>query len=55
MQTNFNHDISGWNTDSAQFMEEMFSGAENFNQDISKWNTSNVTEMGWDVLGCNKF
>nr|WP_307914352.1 BspA family leucine-rich repeat surface protein [Mycoplasmopsis bovis] len=30
MQTNFNHDISGWNTDSAQFMEEMFTGATHF-------------------------
>nr|WP_307937745.1 BspA family leucine-rich repeat surface protein [Mycoplasmopsis bovis] len=25
--TNFNHDISGWNTDSAETMQEMFTGA----------------------------
>ena len=59
---NFNSDISGWNTQSATSMNNMFTETS-FNQNISDWNVSNVTDMsgmfntsqfnqdisGWDV------
>ena len=43
--TNFNENISTWNTSSVTNMESMFNGATNFNQNISSWNTKSVTNM----------
>ena len=39
----FNGDISSWDTSSANNMEYMFDRNTLFNQDISSWDTSNVT------------
>ena len=35
--TNFNQDISKWQTNNVTKMDRMFKGATSFNQDISKW------------------
>jgi surface protein len=43
--TNFNSDISRWNTSNVTSMFSMFHNASAFNQDIGNWNTSNVTNM----------
>ena len=43
--TDFNGDISHWDTSSVTNTSFMFRGAVNFNQDISNWDTSNVTDM----------
>jgi len=40
--TNFNSDISSWDTSSVIDMNYMFSNASAFNQDIGYWNTSKV-------------
>ncbi|EXU60596.1 BspA family leucine-rich repeat surface protein [Mycoplasma mycoides] len=40
--TNFNQDISMWNTSNVEDMEDMFRGASSFNQDLSRWNVSKV-------------
>jgi surface protein len=44
--SNFNDDISHWDTSSVEYMEGMFYNNSSFNQDISGWNTSNVEHMG---------
>lgn len=43
--TNFNGDISGWDTSNVQYMNNMFDGASSFNQDISSWDTSSTKDM----------
>jgi len=43
--TNFNQNISSWNTSNVTNMSSMFYGCTNFNQPIGSWNTSNVTNM----------
>ena len=43
--TQFNADISRWDTSKVTSMESMFEGAAKFNQDISSWNTAKVTTM----------
>jgi surface protein len=43
--SNFNRDISGWDTSNITNMGYLFSGNQVFNQDISGWDTSNVTTM----------
>lgn len=43
--TNFNQDISTWDTSNVTSMGDMFAGATSFNQDISNWVTSKVTDM----------
>jgi surface protein len=43
--TNFNSDISRWNTSNVTDMISVFYNATKFNSDISRWNTSNVTAM----------
>ena len=45
MFSNFNGDISNWNTSNVTDMNEMFYYAKNFNGDISKWDVSKVTNM----------
>lgn len=59
--SNFNEDISGWNTASLQDVSGMFAqGAAvggGFNQPIGSWNTSNITttkEMFWNNGGFNQ-
>ena len=42
--SNFNSDISGWNTSHITDMSRMFEGTK-FNKDISNWDTSNVKDM----------
>ena len=42
--SNFDGDISGWNTSNATNMNRMFLASE-FNGDISNWNVSSVTDM----------
>ena len=54
-QTNFNSDISKWDTSSVEDMSFMFRGAENFNSDISDWNTSNVKTMAAMFILAKKF
>ena len=44
-RTNFNGDISHWDTSNVTTMERMFREAEFFNKDISHWNTSSVTNI----------
>jgi surface protein len=43
--SNFNQDISRWDTSSVEDMAEMFRDADDFNQDIGSWDTSSVTTM----------
>ncbi len=43
--SDFNRDISGWDTSNITNMGYLFSGNQVFNQDISGWDTSNVTTM----------
>ena len=42
----FNGDISKWNTSNVKSMVYMFSGSS-FNGDISDWDVGNVTDMRW--------
>ena len=62
-RSDFNGDISCWNTGSLETMSNMFSVNKYFNGDLSKWNTGKVYDMsslfymsvfdgdisGWDV------
>lgn len=41
----FNQDISMWDTSNVKDMSFMFAGASNFNQDISSWDVGQVTNM----------
>jgi surface protein len=43
--TQFNGDISNWDTSTITTMRAMFMGATSFNQDIGRWNTSSVLSM----------
>jgi len=43
--TNFNQDISRWDTSHVTNMGAMFSNAKSFNKSIGYWDTSHVTEM----------
>lgn len=53
--TNFNQDISGWNTTHITSMKNLFSGATSFNQDLSNWNVENVTDMSGMFNGASGF
>ena len=44
-KTNFNGDISHWDTSDVTTMEQTFMDATNFNQNIEHWDTGNVTTM----------
>ena len=41
--TNFNYDISGWDTSNVVDMNNMFDNAKAFNQDLSKWCVTDIT------------
>ena len=43
--TNFNSNISSWDTSNVTNMDSTFSNANSFNQPIGDWDTSNVTNM----------
>eukprot|EP00808_Paulinella_micropora_P024015 g32117.t1 len=43
--SNFNQDLSSWDTSSVSNMQSTFRYASNFNQDVSSWDTSSVTDM----------
>lgn len=45
MNSNFNGDISHWDTSNVTNMQYMFQSNPNFNQDISNWDMSNVTTI----------
>ena len=53
--SNFNQDISSWNTSNVTNMSDMFNGASIFNKDISSWNTSNVTNMSYMFYQASEF
>jgi surface protein len=53
--TNFNQDISNWNTQNITNMSGMFISASSFDQNISKWNTSNVVNMSYMFDGAQNF
>ncbi|MAV42159.1 MAG: hypothetical protein CMC32_01575, partial [Flavobacteriaceae bacterium] len=44
--SDFNQDITSWDTSNVTTMQQMFYENTAFNQDIGNWNTSNVTDMG---------
>ena len=49
--SDFNGDISEWNTSNVENMEKMFYDCKKFNQDISKWDVSNVKWMDYMFSG----
>ena len=51
----FNGDISKWNTSNVTNMEGIFCFAENFNQSINDWDVSNVTDMSNMFYGAKNF
>jgi surface protein len=53
--TNFNQDISGWDTSNVESMRGMFADAKSFDQDLGDWDTSAVTDMGWMFSGATSF
>ena len=53
--TDFNGDISQWNTSNVTDMSFMFYDCESFNQDISDWDVSNVTNMNYMFYKCTNF
>jgi len=55
MLSNFNQDISSWDTSNVTDMSYMVSGASVFNQDISSWDTSSVTNLEGMFAGAAAF
>ena len=53
--TNFNRDISKWDTSSVRDMTGMFDEAIEFNQNIGRWNTSQVLSMNKMFNGALEF
>ena len=43
--SNFNQNISSWDTSNVTTMHGMFDNARSFNQNIGSWDTSSVTDM----------
>jgi surface protein len=55
-KTQFNQDLSKWDTSKVTTMEKMFLGATDFKGTyISKWDTSKVTNMNIMFLNANQF
>ena len=44
-RTEFNQDISGWDTGDVLYLEGMFQNAQAFDHDISAWNTTKVVSF----------
>jgi surface protein len=53
--TNFNSDISRWDTSNVTNMHSMFYYADIFNRDISRWDTGSVTRMNSMFYNATKF
>jgi surface protein len=53
--SNFNGDISGWDTSNVTSMMYSFGAATAFNQNIGNWNTSNVTNMEYTFTNATAF
>lgn len=53
--SDFNQDISQWDTSNVTDMNSMFSAAVSFNQDIGNWDTSLVTSMEGMFNGASNF
>ena len=53
--SDFNGDISEWNTSNVKTMGCMFECASSFNQDISKWDVRNVKDMYGMFWGAKSF
>ena len=53
--TNFNSDISSWDTSNITNFQEMFLNASSFNQNIGSWDTSSVTTMYRMFRGATSF
>jgi surface protein len=51
--SNFDKDISAWNTSIVTDMSNMFENCSNFDQDISAWDISNVKLVTNIFLNCN--
>jgi surface protein len=51
----FNGDISSWDTSSVTDMSNMFRAAQAFNQNIGNWDTSNVTDMTEMLRNADEF
>ena len=51
--SDFNGDISEWDTSNVKYMTWMFANS-NFNSDISNWNVSKVKYMAY-MFACSKF
>ena len=54
-KSDFNDDISSWDTSSVTNMQKMFNNALEFDQDIGAWDVSNVTDMVGMFAGANSF
>ncbi len=55
--TNFNGDLSGWDTSNVTRMAQMFYNATAFNGDITTWDTSSITSMAhmfWQATAFNQ-
>jgi surface protein len=55
LASNFNQNISSWNTSSVTTMSVMFAFASSFNQPLNNWSTSNVTDMTAMFYGASSF
>jgi surface protein len=53
--SNFNGDISGWDTSNVTSMMYAFGATTAFNQNIGTWNTSNVTNMQYTFTNATAF
>ena len=53
--TEFNDNISHWDTSQVTHMDAMFQGATRFNADISTWDTSKLVDMGHMFDGATSF
>jgi surface protein len=57
LASNFNEDLSTWDTAKVSTMQWMFYGAASFDRDLSSWSTSNVENLNymfWDASSFNK-
>jgi surface protein len=52
--TNFDSDLSEWNTSKVTYINYMFCNAENFNSNLHKWDLSKVNYMNDIFDGATK-